>query len=530
MIDSNFEIHADTKVLIYFKREASKQTTMTEPKPPAIAWDPTTPFSLSFCPSSAAANTAATTNESAAAAAAPLSILLSHDGTGIHPDETTCLLSLLDARDAAHQQHDPPHEQSVQYRRCLCECLMSLKSNVVAESSDVTSSSITVDNYESLALIYAMMHLSEIYLLPPSSSSSSSSSSSNDKLSGAAGSLTADTIRYLRTHHVMYDPSSLEIQQLLKQDQPEYYIPSTPPSDPILHGPFHEPYYNLVLHLMNLGQLNHVWGVLSRHSSCVRAEMEAMKKDGELSKETEGWSVLRALLLSAPLPGGRGDEDDSGLIENDDLDTMNEDDVLYANDRLMQNVSRSSYCLWEAQPKNANRLRNDRIRSACLKGGYDPPSSEDVEMLPDRYSENIAMNAFSTWQRTVKSHFLVERRPRYMDSNNSDGSSNACTALFSRFPQLRQICHVLLGQFSFLGGDCWAEMLIAELLYVRPNIHPEDIAIRAREHMRRCGVLGRSQEGMILKVMEGNGEEVVNSMFAFGGGSGAALPATLVSV
>ena len=47
--------------------------------------------------------------------------------------------------------------------------------------------------------------------------------------------------------------------------------------------------------------------------------------------------------------------------------------------------------------------------------------------------------------------------------------------------------------------------------------------------MRCYGVEERSWEKMILKVMDGDAGEVVSSMFDFGGGSGAALPATLVS-
>jgi hypothetical protein len=449
------------------------------PKHRAQAWDPTSPFSLSLCPT--------TDNASSITDVASLGIFLSHDGTGIHPIETTCLTSLLDARDAYHANANGNIlELSKDYRRAMCECLMSLP--------------LREDNYESLACMYAMMHLTESYLLPVPCSKGRST----DKLDGLGGSLTADTVRYLRLHHNPYNLNSVEVQMVLNADQPEYYMNDSL-KDSLLVGPFPQPYYNLVWHLVKWGQLSSAWGVLSRHSSCRRAEEEIVRHIE--SPESEAWSALRALLLSAPLPGGRGDEDDSGLMtEYEEVDGD-------AYERYMPDVSRVSPCLFEANPKNVYLERRERYRQSCLKLGVDPPMG-DLEMLPDKYDEAVAMTVFLDWRQTVSSYMR--------------GDSGLLSPLFSRFPQLEQICSILIGH-STESAVSWSERLVSELIYQRPEIAPADIAVRARVAMRCFGVEEGSWEKMILKVMEGDAGEVVSSMFDFGGGSGAALPATLVS-
>jgi hypothetical protein len=355
-----------------------------------------------------------------------------------------------------------------------------------------------------------MMHLNEVYLLP--------ASSTVDRLDGAPGSLTANTIRYLRTHHTPYDVNSDGVRSLLEMDQPEYYTPdaTTPIDDPLLVGPFDQPYYNLVFHLINLGQVVNAWSVLTRHSSCRRAEEESMR--GSINKEGNGWSALRAVLLSAPLPGGRGDEDDSGLIhynEEEEEDDDDDDEGVYY-ERCIDEISPGSTCLWEENPKVANRERNQRYHRQCIRRGADLPK-EEVEVLPERYTEGVAMNTFSHWQRVARSHMQPGRM-----------GDHVCGALFSRFPQLEQICSVLLGRPP-VGGASWSELLVSELLYSRPNIAPGDIAVRARVAMGHCGVEIEGQESMVLKVMEGSAGDVISSMFDYGGASGAALPATLVS-
>ena len=210
---------------------------------------------------------------------------------------------------------------SVEYRRALCECLMQLqRNNANGDDDNSHGEDEQSDNYESLALIYAMMHLNEIFLLPNDSPSLQAVRRNRlpsriSKLDGMPGSLTAQTVQYLRLHHSSFHIHSPAVQRLLEMDQPEYFTIKDEEDDqngstdmrldPLLAGPYPQPFYNLLWHLIQTGQLVSAWAVLTRHSSCRRANDEASSSHKQLSKEAEGWSALQAILLSAPLPGGR---------------------------------------------------------------------------------------------------------------------------------------------------------------------------------------------------------------------------------
>ena len=74
-------------------------------------------------------------------------------------------------------------------------------------------------------------------------------------------------------------------------------------------------------------------------------------------------------------------------------------------------------------------------------------------------------------------------------------------------------------------------MLLMELLYARPEILPDEIAIRAGVAMTRVSGSKTPLQEVILSIMEGSGGQVVETMFSLcGGSSGAALPATMVSI
>ena len=51
-------------------------------------------------------------------------------------------------------------------------------------------------------------------------------------------------------------------------------------------------------------------------------------------------------------------------------------------------------------------------------------------------------------------------------------------------------------------------------------------------HMKHCGVLvdDGSMDSIVLEVMRGNAGSVIEALHSLGGASGAALPATMVSV
>jgi hypothetical protein len=99
---------------------------------------------------------------------------------------------------------------------------------------------------ELLTVTFAISHLAEVFLLPSLASTSemmitmpstryasnvqgkfinASTAGSSSRLDGPAGSLTADTVRYLRKHHskaVAFYMDMPQVQAMLESDQPEY--------------------------------------------------------------------------------------------------------------------------------------------------------------------------------------------------------------------------------------------------------------------------------------------------------------------
>ena len=74
------------------------------------------------------------------------------------------------------------------------------------------------------------------------------------------------------------------------------------------------------------------------------------------------------------------------------------------------------------------------------------------------------------------------------------------------------------------------EALIAELIYVTPTILPNNIQVRAEKLMEKYPrVLYAEMDDVLLGIMQGNAGQVIDLLHSFGGGSGAALPATVVS-
>lgn len=556
-------------------------------KVPAVAWDPSGTAALSLCP--VPSKNAARPSISAAADEFLLDVFLSHDGTGCNAEETECLLRQLDARDdwieeQAQSRHKKGKQSksmitklSMDYRAAVCECLMQLqakqqKQQDMSDDDDNNDNSSNSDNLELLTLSFAISHLAEIFLLPSLSASSSSNfrgglsaaaaaTTNNSRLDdGPSGSLTADTIRYLRLHHSRSHAllDSPEVEELLSSDQPEYYKSS----NSAIPGPFEYPYWNLILQLVKTGQLDNAWTVLTHHSACRHAE-EAAMTGRPLTPEGEGFAVLRAILLSAPLPGGRGDDycvDDAGLddfLEEDILEreekearlnngfNNNNDDEEEENvppeninEQYVDGVPRNGYLLWEDRPRHADRLRKLRYLRDLRKCGQPSDESEysSPTVLPEVYQPNSAMSIFHTWQDVIK------REASFPSSGSSGGfglgggQGGALDALFRRFPPLQQILSVLVGKVPpNIANDpslTWSETLLMELLYSRPDISPDDISARANAIMSRKGD-GRKHalDEIILSIMSGSAGQVVETMFSLcGGSSGAALPATVTSL
>lgn len=496
-----------------------------------------------------------------------LDVFLSHDGTGIPPLEVECLLRCLDARDEYIMSNTTNNnnrkggvsvkELSMEYRAALCECLMMLQKNEQDETATTTEEE--GNNIELLNLTYAISHLAEIFLLPSIASNNSNISSyptnpSNGgfydkstaltkRLDGPPGSLTADTVRYLRLHHTSKGGESLmdnpEVINMCNSDQPEYYKGKLS-----ISGPYEYPYWNLVLQFVITGELSKAWTLLSYHSACRYAEEEAINADTELSELGEGFAALRSLLMAAPLPGGRGDvySDDAGLddyleeellekgedgeIDGEDGEENDIEDPGDINTVLVDGIPQNAYLLWEMLPRHADRLRTLRYRRDLRRcGRSDAIAGGNLESptMPELFTVNAAVSAYHKWQETLR-----------MTAFPSNGDEGVMSVLFQRFPALEEILSILLGGSippSISDGLSWSEVLLSELLYNRPNISPDDIVVRAASAMSKGNGNKSPMEEIILSIMKGNSGQVIDTTFSLcGGSSGAALPATMTSL
>ncbi|KAL3823897.1 hypothetical protein ACHAXA_005479 [Cyclostephanos tholiformis] len=566
----------------------------------ALAWDPTGTASLAIfkLPPAPGREATTTTIASATTTTIDLDVFLSHDGTGCSTSETECLLRCLDARGRRRRERkttttddDSTRRLSKDYRAALRGCLRRLEEEgeqssekeggtrssereggddgvvVIADSGPSSSPPdvVVADGaLESLRLIHAITHLAEIFLLPLSSSSSGG----GRRLDGPAGSMTADAVRYLRLHHGRGRGRSSPldapwVRTMLDDDQPEYYVfPSDdrrrPPSNSCDdYGSFGSPYWDLLLRCVVRGELVHAWTLLSHHSACRRAEeaeADAMVVDvgeggtmmmSETSPEAEGFAALRAILLSAPIPGGRGgddDEDDDEGEEEDENEGGGERWDDFDNIPLVEGVPPGADLLWEAFPRRARRLRSirGRRRSADIDGdgrqSESLSSSLSFPILPELYQPHVAMSTFRCWQETIRN--IAFPSGVGGDSSSVAGVGGILSVLFKRFPPLRQIVSILVGStppsIAEPSSLEWSDALLMELLYSRPNIMPEDIATRARVAMSKRSVGQGSQndtlDEIVVAIMNGNAGQVVETMFSMcGGSSGAALPATMTS-
>jgi hypothetical protein len=401
---------------------------------------------------------------------------VSHDGIGCNAHETSALMELLDARDIYLEDSlaDIPESNtalralSKSYRKALSTCVEGWE-----ESLEGSKTPVMEENLELLKLAYAVTHLSETFLLTPSNDAMMDYYQSTSNLPGA---VTADTIRYLRLHH-MGDASAFvkdeEYDELNNSYQP----------DQLDGGAL---YWQLVESFMVRGCLEDVWALLSRHSIYRRSIDDAYQsvdsyQAARLQEDREGFEALRALLLSAPLPGGRTDEFDNTFDGEQDSENATDADYL-------EGIPPGAYRLWES---------GDAARSA---GDF-----------PSVFQPHAASQMYNTWQQAVI-------------------DMPAVTQLKRRMPQLKRILEVVSGDFSRMEFDSWADELCAELLYKKPNLRLSDIHVRAQIIMDRHSETEKgSFEEVVLSVMQGNSGRVIEVMHELGGGSGAALPAVMVS-
>jgi hypothetical protein len=333
-----------------------------------------------------------------------------NDGIGVHPVETSALLKILTSS---------PVQQN--YRRVLHSCI-----DEMMEVEDPLNDS----SLELLKLLYAVTHLTETHVLQTPTM--------------------ADTIPYLRHHHM----DSLDINDILEKTR---------------HPEEQQAYWTMLRKLVIRGCLEDAWSMLTYHSACQRAfaAVDSLRDllpidahhAQQLEYDRQGFLALRAILESAPLPGGRTDLYDAG---DDGVEPEEGNDV-----PLMSGVRPLDYKLWKTNP-------------------------------------HAALASWRTWQSQIET----------------------VSAFLRREPRLLPILQILLGDFSVQVFDDWSEALCAELLYIRPHLRAEDLPIRMARTMESFG----EGPSVILSILKGDYGAIVESLYTkLGGGSGAALPATMVS-
>jgi len=475
----------DTSQLQHASEPSNKQT-----KQRSIAWYPATPYELSIPSIENGAEFKENT------------LLAAKGSIRMNDYEIKAIMEVLEARsefqDWAMENKmakdaeviDKLHMLSQKYRLALTCCIAGWESQ---EEQPLTEQPVDVNSLTSsielLKSMLAVMHLSEIYLLPKAIPT------------GASLSLTASTVRYLRLNHLDQKYSITEdfaevnnsidegedpVRQMLESDCPESW--GREYEDPSSNVP--SLYWRQVRILVARGCLKEAWKLLSCHSLCVN--------DGPLADQ-QGFLHLRAILLSAPLPGGRDDELDDGFVARHDqekkfrreqqslLETDEQDEIEDEREPVLEGIPSNAYRGWDLTPE-----------------------------LNKGVAMHTALANWNTWSHHVR---RVAR----------DGSLSG--GLIQRIPALRwAVLDVLAGQAPRDSFSSGAEALCTELLYQNPSIRISDIPIRFEVASKVYGEESDLLQHVILPIMNNGSEQAIAAIHTLEGGTGAALPTTITAL
>jgi hypothetical protein len=238
-----------------------------------------------------------------------------------------------------------------------------------------------------------------------------------------------------------------------------------------------EGYSSVLMKLVMHGCLEEAWRVLSKHSLYVAATANATLEDreyGRTMREIEhSFLIMRDLLLLAPIPGGRTHFYDHEAERIDEIEAVVLEDL---------DVHSHDYQFWES-------------------AGTSNTSGADV---PLTFHADAALRKHKRWQDYVKQVRL---------------------SLVRHLPELAPLLAILSGDIREAPCDSWQEAFLVELLY-RP---PPNIRRRARA-LAQSFANTKEVDQSLLQVMEGNAGEALHLLYVYGAGTGAALPAVLVSV
>jgi hypothetical protein len=459
-----------------------------------------------------------------------INYMLTDNGVGCNTFESSAIMNLLDARDDYFEMKSSSstnigggqqaiRQLSKQYRKALASCIndwsydVSKKEEDEQQQDQQQQQKVDKISLELLRMTYAVTQLSETFLLLPSTMqedggiSNIRGSTYYEDTMNLPGAVTADTVRYLRTHQLGDAEDQFDeyvIKELYNIWQPDQ------------HNGNGEDYWKLIEAYIIRGCLEDAWATLSHHSIVRRfTEMENQEDDdnvlddyqaASLVEDREGFQALRSVLLSAPIPGARNNFSDTGFDDNNDTaegndqnssDGQNTDDDNVLNTSVVEEesidgVPTSAYCLWETS-RNGRRT-----------GDY-----------PVNFEPHAAYQVYQTWKQSIDTIPALQRLRR-------------------RIPQLNKLLGLLSGNFRDIEFGSWQEELCAELLYKIPNIQLVDMNVRAASLMKKYNnnndTAQAQTDNIILTIMKGNAGQVIKVMHEFGGGSGAALPAIMVSV
>lgn len=433
----------------------------------AIEWDPTRPTALLI--------------PVARKEDAVVHTLYAGTGTGCNAHELSALVKLVQAHEKFQElptrKADAVKDLFQEYRSAISACIEEWQ-----EACNETEEQ-DVINLELLKMNYAVLHLSDIFLplLPSTNLSSSSSSlmSLRDPYT-VPGLTTADTIRYFRYNHMRDIHHEFpEYSEMMSATQPERF-----------EGDL---YWKVMTKLVMQGALEEAWNVLSKHSLYTAATAVRDENVHSLDREyirtmrdiEQSFLVMRDLLLLAPLPGGRT------IVYDNDFELPERIDEISAAILDDLDIQPLDYQYWEP-----------RIKA----GSYGD--------LPIEFEADAAKRKHKIWQDYVKN---VAHAPSF--------------SLPRHLPEIAPILSILSGDIREAPCDSWHEALVVELLYRQPDLRPKNLSSRARHVAREFNAqAGLSDiEEALLNVMEGNAGEALGLLFEYGAGTGAALPAVLVS-
>eukprot|EP00536_Pseudo-nitzschia_multiseries_P000145 jgi/Psemu1/62505/estExt_Genemark1.C_30027 len=500
----------------------------------AVAWDPKSPATLlvpTLTEGDGENDNADADAESGNAMV--MNHVLCDTGVGCNPFESSAIMNLLDARDeylelrnsnntigtssTGTHTHEALLSLSQAYRKALSNCILEWSEDLGNRTATATANQSGSDDdhelqqqlqdQDLLKAAYAVTHLSEVFLLVPSRKDDSASFMMDtgggfgyeETILGLPGAVTADTVRYLRLHHLgdaadLVDPAVLE--ELYEVLAPDLY------GDETYGGTGGSLYWELLEAYFVRGCLEDAWALLSHHS-IVRRFLDLEEQEGSLNEyqaaslaeDRDGFLALKNILLSAPLPGGRSNEFDEGFAADREDSAAAEGSDPTADEELIDGISTSAHRLWETGSGSGSNAR-----TGDYPVGFEPHAANQVHQY---------------WKQAIDGIPALQRLRR-------------------RLPQLNRLLALLRGNFRDVTFGSWQEELCAELLYKTPGIRLEDIHVRAKALMERHA--GRETEEIVaideifLTIMKGNAGEAVRALHGFGGGSGAALPAVMTSL